>query len=80
MGESFNPDVNGLIFTCENSFVDTIGQIETKSCKPIEYRLVKRNSEFVLQGCFHYQKGFSESRFEWEDIPTIDLGGVNESC
>ena len=35
------------------------------------YRLVRRGTELVLQGCFVWQQG-ANGGFTWRDIPTVN--------
>jgi hypothetical protein len=41
---------------------------------PSAYRLKRSltSGELVLQGCFTWQQGWSESGFDWRDIPTVE--------
>ncbi len=54
-----------------------IGNIEVPVVKnnlPIGYRLARKtNGDYVLQGQFHYHKGFKESWTEWENLPTLEI-------
>jgi len=45
----------------------------TGSLTPSAYRLVKRNGELLLQGCYKWSQGFDDFGFDWRDIPTIEV-------
>ena len=40
-----------------------------ESCLATAYRLVRRNGELTLQGCFTWRSD-QDVGFEWRDIPT----------
>ena len=49
----------------------TISAPLIESGTPIAYRLLrKRTGEVVLQGCYAWQRGWSEGGTTWRDIPT----------
>lgn len=48
----------------------TISAARMQNTKPSDYRLVKRGSDYVLQGCFTWTEG-SKFGAEWRDLPTV---------
>lgn len=52
------------------TFVSYVAPARTESQTPADYRLVRRGSEYVLQGCFVWHQGAMFGH-EWRDLPTV---------
>ena len=58
------------LVTTTTTIFGNVTDAKSVSTRPVEYQLVKRGVEYVLQGKYAWVQG-SCGGFEWRDMPTV---------